>query len=151
MNILITGAGGLIGSEAVDFYCQYDNNVFGIENNQREVFFGKKGNVYLRLNELINKYDNFKNYYIDIRDKKLVFELFNSIKFDVVIHTAAQPSHDKATSIPFDDFETNANGTLHLLESVRQTNKDCIFIHMSTNKVYGDRPNSIKLKVNQSL
>ena len=146
MNILITGAGGLIGSEAVDFYCQYDNNVFGIENNQREVFFGKKGNVYLRLNELINKYDNFKNYYIDIRDKKLVFELFNSIKFDVVIHTAAQPSHDKATSIPFDDFETNANGTLHLLESVRQTNKDCIFIHMSTNKVYGDRPNSIKLK-----
>ena len=81
MNILITGAGGLIGSEAVDFYCQYDNNVFGIENNQREVFFGKKGNVYLRLNELINKYDNFKNYYIDIRDKKLVFELFNSIKY----------------------------------------------------------------------
>jgi CDP-paratose 2-epimerase len=72
--------------------------------------------------------------------------LFRShIKFDVVIHTAAQPSHDRAASIPFDDFETNANGTLHLLEAVRQTNKDCIFIHMSTNKVYGDKPNTLNL------
>lgn len=145
-NILITGAGGLIGSEAVDFYCQSNNNVYGIENNQREVFFGKKGNTTLRLNQLLEKHKNFKNYYIDIRDRKQIIELFNSIKFDVVIHTAAQPSHDKAASIPFDDFETNANGTLNLLESVRQTNKDCIFIHMSTNKVYGDGPNFIKLK-----
>lgn len=146
MNILITGAGGLIGSEAVEFFCKFDNYVYGIENNQREIFFGKKGSTSLRLNELITKYDNFKNYYIDIRNKELISELFNSIKFDVVIHTAAQPSHDKASSIPFDDFEVNANGTLHLLESVRQTNKDCIFIHMSTNKVYGDGPNFIKLK-----
>lgn len=144
-NILITGAGGLIGSEAVDFYCQ-SNNVFGIENNQREVFFGKKGNTTLRLNQLLKKHKNFRNHFIDIRDRKLIIELFNSIKFDVVIHTAAQPSHDKAASIPFDDFETNATGTLNLLESVRQTNKDCIFIHMSTNKVYGDGPNFIKLK-----
>ena len=107
-NILITGAGGLIGSEAVDFYCQSNNNVYGIENNQREVFFGKKGNTTLRLNQLLEKHKNFKNYYIDIRDRKQIIELFNSIKFDVVIHTAAQPSHDKAASIPFDDFETNA-------------------------------------------
>ena len=72
-------------------------------------------------------------------------QLFKHIKFDIVIHTAAQPSHDRAASIPFDDFETNANGTLHLLEAVRQTNKDCIFIHMSTNKVYGDKPNTLNL------
>jgi CDP-paratose 2-epimerase len=123
-NILITGAGGLIGSEAVDFYCKTNNNVYGIENNQREIFFGKKGNTSLRLNQLLDTYKNFKNYSIDIRNKESIHELFNSIKFDVVIHTAAQPSHDKAASIPFDDFETNANGTLHLLESVRQTNKD---------------------------
>lgn len=145
-NILITGAGGLIGSEAVDFFCQTNNNVYGIENNQREVFFGKKGNTYLRLNQLLSKHKNFTNHYIDIRNKESIFELFKSIKFDVVIHTAAQPSHDKAASIPFDDFEVNANGTLHLLESVRQTNKDCVFIHMSTNKVYGDKPNYIDLK-----
>jgi len=145
-NILITGAGGLIGSEAVDFFCQTNNNVYGIENNQREVFFGKKGNTYSRLNQLLNKHKNFTNNYIDIRNKESIFELFKSIKFDVVIHTAAQPSHDKAASIPFDDFETNANGTLNLLESVRQTNKDCVFIHMSTNKVYGDKPNYIDLK-----
>jgi len=146
MNILITGAGGLIGSEAVEFYSQFDNNVYGIENNQREIFFGKNGTVHSRLNQLLVQYKNFKNFNIDIRDKKSIDELFKSIKFDVVIHTAAQPSHDKAASIPFDDFETNANGTLHLLEGVRQTNKDCVFIHMSTNKVYGDRPNFIKLK-----
>lgn len=145
MNILITGAGGLIGSEAVEYYCSQGYNIFGIENNQRQVFFGEKGSTLLRLNQLKNKYPNFTNFEIDIRDKKLILDLFNQIKFDVVIHTAAQPSHDRAASIPFDDFETNANGTLHLLEAVRQTNKDCIFIHMSTNKVYGDKPNTLNL------
>jgi CDP-paratose 2-epimerase len=146
MNVLITGAGGLIGSEAVDFYSRLGNNVYGIENNQREIFFGKKGTVNIRLNQLLTEHKSFKNFNIDIRDKKSIDEIFKTIKFDVVIHTAAQPSHDKASSIPFDDFEINANGTLHLLEGVRQTNKDCVFIHMSTNKVYGDGPNSIKLK-----
>ena len=146
MNLLVTGAGGLIGSEAVEYYCSKNYNVYGIENNQRQIFFGEKGSTLTRLNQLVSNYDNFTNYEIDIRDKENVLELFKEIKFDVVIHTAAQPSHDRAASIPFDDFETNANGTLHLLEAVRQTNKDCIFIHMSTNKVYGDKPNTIKLK-----
>jgi CDP-paratose 2-epimerase len=145
MKILITGAGGLIGSEAVEYYCLQGNQVYGIENNQRQIFFGEKGSTFLRLSQLQNTYNNFKNYNIDIRDKKEIFNLFNEVKFDVVIHTAAQPSHDKAASIPFEDFETNANGTLHLLEAVRQTNKDCIFIHMSTNKVYGDKPNTLNL------
>jgi CDP-paratose 2-epimerase len=145
MKILITGAGGLIGSEAVDYYCSQGHEVYGIENNQRQVFFGGKGSTTKRLIQLESKYKNFKNYIIDIRDKSVILQLFNYIKFDVVIHTAAQPSHDKAASIPFDDFETNANGTLHLLEAVRQYNKDCIFIHMSTNKVYGDKPNTLNL------
>ena len=145
MKILITGAGGLIGSEAVEYYCTQGHEVYGIENNQRQVFFGSKGSTTKRLIQLESKYINFKNYIVDIRDKSTILQLFNHIKFDVIIHTAAQPSHDKAASIPFDDFETNANGTLHLLEAVRQTNKDCIFIHMSTNKVYGDKPNTLNL------
>jgi CDP-paratose 2-epimerase len=145
MKILITGAGGLIGSEAVDYYCSQNHEVYGIENNQRQIFFGKKGSTIKRLTQLESKYKNFKNYIIDIRDKNVILQLFNYIKFDVVIHTAAQPSHDKAASIPFEDFEINANGTLHLLEAIRQTNKDCIFIHMSTNKVYGDKPNTLNL------
>lgn len=145
MNILITGAAGLIGSEAVEYYCKEQHNVYGIDNNQREEFFGKSGSTLNRLNSLKSRFTNFINFEMDIRDSKSIIELFKHIKFDVVIHTAAQPSHDKAASIPFDDFETNANGTLHLLEAVRQTNKDCIFIHMSTNKVYGDLPNTIDL------
>jgi CDP-paratose 2-epimerase len=144
-NILITGAGGLIGSEAVDYYCSQGFKVYGIDNNQRQVFFGEKGSTLSRLNQLQTQYPSFENFSIDIRDKDAILELFKTIKFDVVIHTAAQPSHDRAADIPFADFETNANGTLHLLEAVRQTNKDCVFIHMSTNKVYGDRPNTLEL------
>ena len=145
-TILITGAGGLIGSEAVNYFATQGHKIYGIENNQRQIFFGEKGSTLNRLNVLINTHSNFINYFIDIRNKQEVNNLFKTIKFDVVIHTAAQPSHDKSSSIPFEDFEINANGTLHLLESTRQTNKDCVFIHMSTNKVYGDRPNEIKLK-----
>jgi CDP-paratose 2-epimerase len=145
MKILITGAGGLIGSEAVDYYCNQGHNVTGIDNNQRQVFFGEKGSTLSRISHLKSKYKNFYNFEIDIRDKDVILGLFKKIKPDVVIHTAAQPSHDKAASIPFEDFETNANGTLHLLEAARQYNKDCIFIHMSTNKVYGDKPNTLNL------
>ena len=145
MNILVTGAAGLIGSEAVEHYCKKGFTVYGIENNQRKIFFGKQGSTLTRLKQLQSKYSNFQNYEIDIRNQKDILDLFSSIIFDVVIHTAAQPSHDKAADIPFMDFEINANGTLHLLEAVRRTNKDCIFIHMSTNKVYGDKPNTLKL------
>ena len=145
MNILVTGAGGLIGSEAVDYYSSLGHKVYGIDNNQRQVFFGEKGSTLSRLAQLKSNHPNFKNFEIDIRNKSSISDLFKHMKFDVIIHTAAQPSHDKAASIPFEDFETNANGTLHLLEAVRQTNKDCIFIHMSTNKVYGDKPNTLNL------
>jgi CDP-paratose 2-epimerase len=145
MNILITGAGGLIGSEAVDYYCSQGHNVTGLDNNQRQVFFGEKGSTLSRIAQLKSKHKNFYNFEADIRNKVFISDLFKLKRFDVVIHTAAQPSHDKAASIPFEDFETNANGTLHLLEAVRQNNKDCIFIHMSTNKVYGDKPNTLNL------
>jgi len=145
MNILITGSGGLIGSEAVDFFCKNQNNkVFGIDNNSRELFFGSHGSVIDRLQEL-SGYNNFHNYFIDIRNFYDVFDLFKKNKFDVVIHTAAQPSHDLAATIPHLDFETNAVGTLNLLESVRNTNEKCVFILLSTNKVYGDKPNFLKL------
>lgn len=145
MNILVTGAAGLIGSEAVEHYCKKGFTVYGIENNQRKIFFGEQGSTSTRLKQLESKYSNFQNYKIDIRNQNDVFDLFSNITFDVVIHTAAQPSHDKAADIPFMDFEINANGTLHLLEAIRKTNKNCIFIHMSTNKVYGDKPNTLKL------
>lgn len=145
MNILITGAAGLIGSEAVEWFCKGGDNVFGIENNQRQIFFGKKGSTSSRLTQLEKDHNNFTNFNIDIRDKDNILNLFKSTKFDVVIHTAAQPSHDKAAEIPFLDFEINANGTLCLLEAVRKTNKKCVFIHLSTNKVYGDRPNTLEL------
>jgi CDP-paratose 2-epimerase len=144
-KILVTGAGGLIGSEAVDYYCSQGYDVTGIDNNQRQVFFGEKGSTLFRLTQLKDKYKNFTNFQIDIRDKNAVLNLVKSLKPNILIHTAAQPSHDKAASIPFEDFETNANGTLNLLEAVRQYNKDCIFIHMSTNKVYGDKPNTLNL------
>ena len=108
LNILVTGAAGLIGSEAVEYFCNKGYNVVGIENNQREVFFGEKGSILLRLSDLIEKHRNYRNFKVDVRDKKSVLNIFKSLKFHVVIHTAAQPSHDKAADIPFDDFETNA-------------------------------------------
>ena len=117
MNILVTGAAGLIGSEAVEHYCKKGFTVYGIENNQRKIFFGEQGSTSTRLKQLESKYSNFQNYKIDIRNQNDVFDLFSNITFDVVIHTAAQPSHDKAADIPFMDFEINANGTLHLLEA----------------------------------
>lgn len=144
-KILVTGAGGLIGSEAVEFYCQRGYDVIGIDNNQREVFFGYKGSVKDRLYSIYSKYKNFTNLAVDIRNRQEVFEIFKKFQFEAIIHTAAQPSHDKAASIPFEDFETNAVGTLNLLEATRQYNLDSVFVHMSTNKVYGDRPNNIKL------
>jgi CDP-paratose 2-epimerase len=143
MNILVTGAGGLIGSEAVEHFCRQGHNVYGIENNFRQVFFGPKGSVKQRLASL--EHPNFTNHVIDIKNYFEVLQLLSEIQIDVVVHTAAQPSHDKAAAIPHLDFETNAIGTLNLLEAVRQTNINCIFIHLSTNKVYGDRPNTLNL------
>lgn len=144
-SILVTGAGGLIGSEAVDYFCKRDFRVTGIDNNQREVFFGSSGSTKGRIDALKDSYNNFFNLSIDIRNRQAINDLFDGNKFETVIHAAAQPSHDRAASIPFDDFETNAVGTLNLLEALKNSNRDCNFVHLSTNKVYGDAPNRLAL------
>lgn len=146
MKILVTGSSGLIGSEVCTFFSKKGHSIHGVDNNQRAVFFGKQGDTTWRLKELQNSLTDFSHNELDIRDRQKVLDLIKTIKPDAIIHTAAQPSHDKAASIPFDDFDVNAVGTLNLLEGTRQYCTDSPFVHMSTNKVYGDGPNNIKLK-----
>ena len=146
MKILVTGSSGLIGSEVCTFFSKKGHSIHGLDNNQRAVFFGKQGDTTWRLKELQNSLTDFSHNELDIRDRQKVLDLMKKIKPDAIIHTAAQPSHDKAASIPFDDFDVNAVGTLNLLEATRQFCTDSPFVHMSTNKVYGDGPNNIKLK-----
>ena len=146
MKILVTGSSGLIGSEVCMYFGKRGHEIHGIDNNQRSVFFGPQGDTSWRLQELRNALSCFHHHDIDIRDRSKVLELIKLEKPDTIIHTAAQPSHDKAASIPFDDFDVNAVGTLNLLEATRQFCLESPFVHMSTNKVYGDAPNEIKLK-----
>ena len=146
MKLLVTGSSGLIGGEVVEQFASRGHEVFGIDNNQREVFFGKKGSTRWNQHRLESRFNNFFHNEIDIRDREGIFKVLNQISPDAVVHTAAQPSHDKAASIPYDDFDTNAVGTLNLLESVRKIELKTPFIHLSTNKVYGDRPNNIMRK-----
>ena len=146
MKILVTGSSGLIGSEVCVFFSKLGYSIYGVDNNQRRKFFGEKGDTTWRLQELRDSLTNFFHNDIDIRDRSKVLDLVKCIKPDAIVHTAAQPSHDKAASIPFDDFDINAVGTLTLLEGTRQFSKDSPFVHMSTNKVYGDGPNKIKRK-----
>ena len=144
-NVLITGSGGLIGSEAVNYYCKLDCNVYGIDNDMRSYFFGENSSVNWNIDLLKEKFKNYKHFSIDIRKKKLINELFDDISFDLIIHAAAQPSHDWAALEPFTDFSINTEGTLNLLEALRLFNKNAVFIYLSTNKVYGDSPNNLPL------
>ena len=146
LKILVTGSSGLIGSEVCSYFANFGNKIHGLDNNLRKVFFGPEGDTTRRLKELQDTLSDFTHYEIDIRDRSKVLDIIRNIKPDAIIHTAAQPSHDKAASIPFEDFDVNAVGTLNLLEAARQFCKDSPFVHMSTNKVYGDGPNRIKLK-----
>jgi CDP-paratose 2-epimerase len=145
-KILVTGSSGLIGSEVCVFFGQQGFQVHGIDNNQRAVFFGPDGDTRWNQKRLQSELADFVHHERDIRDRNGIAELIATVKPDVVVHTAAQPSHDRAAAIPFDDFDTNAVGTLNLLEAVRQTCSESPFIHMSTNKVYGDAPNQIALQ-----
>ena len=145
-KILVSGSSGLIGSEVCVFFAQQGFQVHGIDNNQRAVFFGPDGDTRWNLQRLQSELSDFLHHERDIRDRSGIAELIAAVKPDVVVHTAAQPSHDRAAAIPFDDFDTNAVGTLNLLEAVRQTCPESPFIHMSTNKVYGDAPNQIALQ-----
>jgi len=145
-KILITGSAGLIGSEVADFFHREGYEVHGIDNNQRAVFFGPQGDTRWNLARLQRKMHRYVHHELDIRDRQGILELFSNLHPTVIIHTAAQPSHDRAADIPFDDFDTNAVGTLNLLEAARRTCPESPFIHMSTNKVYGDLPNKIRIK-----
>lgn len=146
MRILITGAGGLIGWESSKFFLDKKAEVIGIDNNMRKRFFGKEGDVSRNLSWLKTNYDNFKNLAIDVRDRKRILRLFQNYQhFDLVIHAAAQPSHDWAAREPFTDFDINAAGTLNLLEGFRRYSHKGVFIFVSTNKVYGDMPNKVNL------
>lgn len=140
-NVLVTGSSGLIGSEAVEYFDRMGHRVFGVDNNMRRVFFGPRGDTLWNLERLKNVTRQFTPSALDIRDRDGVFSLFHERRFDLIIHCAAQPSHDKARDIPLLDFEVNALGTMHLLEATRQHCPEARFIFMSTNKVYGDAPN----------
>jgi CDP-paratose 2-epimerase len=145
-QILVTGSSGLIGSEVCVFFSQQGFAVHGVDNNQRAVFFGPPGDTRWNQKRLAATLKGFTHHELDIRDRAGVLALVKSIKPSLIVHTAAQPSHDRAAAIPFDDFDTNAVGTLNFLEAARQACPESPFIHMSTNKVYGDAPNKIPLK-----
>src|SRR2546426_1709932 len=144
-KIVVTGSSGLIGSEVVRFFHNESFLVHGIENNQRAVFFGPQGDTRRSQQRLIDTLPRFRHYELDIRDRQGVLALMRELKPDGIIHAAAQPSHDRSAAIPFDDFDTNAAGTLNVLEAARQACPESPFVHMSTNKVYGDGPNRVPL------
>jgi CDP-paratose 2-epimerase len=145
-KILVTGSSGLIGSEVSRFFHERGCAVHGIDNNQRAVFFGPQGDTRWCQEQLIQSLPHFRHHELDIRNRQGVLDLVRELRPSGIVHTAAQPSHDRAAAIPFDDFDTNAVGTLNLLEAARRFCAEAPFIHMSTNKVYGDRPNTIRLK-----
>ncbi|MEI7731937.1 MAG: NAD-dependent epimerase/dehydratase family protein [Verrucomicrobiota bacterium] len=145
-TMLVTGSSGLIGSEVVAYFCQLGWQVCGVDNNQRADFFGPQGDTRWNQRRLLTAHPNFQHHELDIRDRQGVDQLLATLKPALVVHTAAQPSHDLAASRPFDDFDVNAVGTLNLLEATRRHASTAVFAHLSTNKVYGDRPNTIRLK-----
>ena len=145
MKVLITGSSGLIGSEAVRYFDRRGSQVYGIDNNMRADFFGPGGDTTWTLRHLQETCRNFEHRRLDIRDRAAMSRVFEDTRPDLIIHCAAQPSHDLAKSRPFDDFDVNAGGTLNLLEATRQHVPDSVFILMSTNKVYGDVPNELPL------
>ena len=146
MKLLVTGSSGLIGSEVCVHFARLGWQIHGVDNNQRAVFFGPQGDTRWNQHRLQRSLPSFVHHELDIRNRRGVLDLLAAVQPDAIVHTAAQPSHDRAATIPFDDFDTNAVGTLNLLEATRRACPGSPFVHMSTNKVYGDRPNSIPLK-----
>jgi len=145
-QLLVTGSSGLIGSEVCLYFASQGWKIHGVDNNQRAVFFGPQGDTRWNQDRLSGAIDSFEHHEVDIRNREAVLELIDTARPDAIVHTAAQPSHDRAAAIPFDDFDTNAVGTLNLLEAVRRSCPESPFAHMSTNKVYGDKPNTIAMK-----
>jgi CDP-paratose 2-epimerase len=145
-TLLVTGSGGLIGSEVVETLAPDFERVIGVDNNMRATFFGDAGDTTKRRRHLEASVRNYVHHDLDIRNRDGLIALLKESPPDLVVHAAAQPSHDLAARIPFDDFDVNAGGTLNMLEATRQTNPECVFVYLSTNKVYGDRPNTLNLK-----
>jgi len=144
-KLLVTGCSGLIGSEVVAHFSEAGWIVHGVDNNMRADFFGPQGDTRWNLGRLKAEHSRFHHHEVDIRNRPAVMELLRDLKPDATVHAAAQPSHDLAASRPFDDFDVNAVGTLNLLESARNACPESPFVHLSTNKVYGDAPNEIAL------
>lgn len=144
--VLVTGSAGLIGSEAVRFFADKDFDVVGIDNDSRKYFFGDSASTAWNRKLLEKKYSNYTHFKVDIRDQKKVEKIFQNYDFSLIIHTAAQPSHDWAAKEPLTDFTINAMGTSILLEALRKIRPNAVFIFTSTNKVYGDNPNLLPLK-----
>ena len=144
-SVLVTGSNGLIGSEAVTWFDRLGWQVLGVDNNMRMVFFGPGGDTRWNLAWLKENTNDFLHVDLDIRDREGVLQLLQDNEFDLIIHCAAQPSHDLAARMPFEDWDVNATGTLNLLEAAHRHCSEAPFIHMSTNKVYGDAPNELPL------
>ena len=144
-RLLVTGSSGLIGSEVVTHFDARGWEVHGIDSNMRADFFGPQGDTRWNQHRLERECRSFRHHELDIRTRQGVLECLAELRPDAIVHTAAQPSHDLAASRPFDDFDVNAVGTLNLLEATRQTAPEAVFVHMSTNKVYGDAPNELPL------
>jgi len=145
MKAIITGSGGLIGSECVRLLCEEGWRVIGVDNDMRQQFFGPGGTTRQVVTDLINTLPDYRHLDLDIRNRKAIRDLFERERPNFIIHTAAQPSHDKAASIPYDDFDVNAVGTLNLLVAARDFCRDSPLCFTSTNKVYGDTPNRLAL------
>ena len=147
MKVFITGSSGLIGSELVTFFDGRATRVIGVDNNMRADFFGSEGDTTWNLRRLRESTRRFSHHQLDIRDREGLSDLIkHEGPFDLIVHCAAQPSHDLASRRPFDDFDVNATGTLNILEAMRQKCPEAVFVLMSTNKVYGDAPNELPLK-----
>ena len=145
-KMLVTGSSGLIGSEVCIHFANAGWEIHGVDNNQRAVFFGTNGDTRWNQERLQKSLQHFKHHELDVRNREGIIALISEIKPDAIVHAAAQPSHDRAATIPFDDFDINATGTLNMLEATRRYNTGIPFVHMSTNKVYGDAPNRILMK-----
>jgi CDP-paratose 2-epimerase len=145
-TVLVTGSSGLIGSEAVAYFDDRGARVHGVDNNMRMDFFGPGGDTRWNLERLRSITKSFQHHAVDIRDRGAVLRLFAELAPDLVIHCAAQPSHDLARERPLDDFDVNAVGTVNLLEAMRRHAPESVFCFMSTNKVYGDTPNRLPLR-----
>ncbi len=144
-TLLVTGSSGLIGSEVVAHFAGLGWRVVGADNNMRADFFGPQGDTRWNQRRLTERFPTFAHTELDVRDRAGVTKLVADTRPHLIVHTAAQPSHDLAATRPFDDFDVNAGGTLNLLEATRLHTPEAVFVHLSTNKVYGDRPNSIRL------